>query len=321
MKRQIASNQNGIHEPTYLGLLRSGVLKKRVEQAYRLLTICHVCAWQCNVDRRRPSGKPRSRGVCRTGLKARISSYSPHHGEEDVLRGWRGSGTIFFTACNLRCQYCQNHDISQTTAGREVEPEELASIMLELQDLGCHNINFVSPSHVAPQIMAALHIAAQRGLRLPLVYNTGGYDSLKMLRLLDGLIDIYMPDMKYASENVARRYSRVIEYPTINQTAVQEMYRQVGDLVVNDLGLAVRGLLVRHLVLPNDLAGTGDVLRFLAEDLSTDTYLNLMPQYRPSYMASRYPEIDRPLSYEEYGEAQNQAQVSGLHHIDNRTDG
>ena len=320
MKRQIASNQKSIHEPAYLELFRSGVLNKRVEQAYRLLSLCQVCAWHCNVDRRQPAGTPRSRGVCRTGLKARVSSYCPHHGEEDVLRGWRGSGTIFFAACNLRCQYCQNHDISQTTAGREVEPEELAGIMLELQDAGCHNINFVSPSHVAPQIMAALQLAAQRGLRLPLVYNTGGYDSLEMLRLLDGLIDIYMPDMKYASEAIARRYSRVIEYPSINQAAVREMHRQVGDLVVNEFGLAVRGLLVRHLVLPDDLAGTGAVLRFLATELSTDSYLNLMPQYRSAYMAHRYPEIDRSLSYEEYRRVLTQAQAVGLQRLDKRID-
>jgi putative pyruvate formate lyase activating enzyme len=251
-------------------------------------------------------------------VKAQISSYGPHHGEENVLRGRRGSGTIFFTACNLRCQYCQNHDISQTTAGREVEPEELANIMLELQDQGCHNINFVSPSHVAPQIMAALQIAAQRGLRLPLVYNTGGYDSLEMLQLLDGVIDIYMPDMKYASEAIARRYSRVIAYPSINQAAVSEMHRQVGDLVVNEFGLAVRGVLIRHLVLPDGLAGTGEVLRFLAEELSTDAYLNLMPQYRPAYMAFQYPEINRSLSHKEYRRALTQAQAVGLQRLDNR---
>jgi len=301
-------------EPAYRKLLHSGELAERVAAAYELLSICDVCAWHCKVDRR--SG--RKLGVCKTGERARVSSYGPHLGEEDPLRGWRGSGTIFFTRCNLRCQFCQNHDISQTDIGREVEPEELAAIMLELQDRGCHNINFVSPSHVAPQIIAAVLIAAQAGLRLPLVYNTGGYDSLEMLRLLDGIVDIYMPDMKYADESLGRRYSKVRDYPQVNQAAVREMHRQVGDLQLDEQGLAVRGLLVRHLVLPNNLAGTDEIVRFLAEEISPQTYLNLMDQYRPAYRAARYPELTRPVTVEEYRKAREMAHAAGLRRLDER---
>ncbi|MEE9464362.1 MAG: radical SAM protein [Candidatus Neomarinimicrobiota bacterium] len=295
------------HDPAYLALLRSGELPDRVNQAQRLLALCHVCAWHCPRDRTNDQ-----MGVCRTGLKARVASFSPHHGEEDVLRGWRGSGTIFFGACNLRCRFCQNHDISQSKAGREVAPEELAVIMLDLQDRGCHNINLVSPSHVVPQIMTAVLIAAERGLRLPLVYNTGGYDSIEMLTLLDGIVDIYMPDMKYGDPDVARRYSRVKNYPAVNRAAVREMHRQVGDLVVDETGLAVRGLLIRHLVLPEGLAGTPDVLRFISNEISPHSYLNLMDQYRPAYRAGEHPPLDRALALHEYRDAAAKARTVGL---------
>jgi putative pyruvate formate lyase activating enzyme len=234
------------------------------------------------------------------------------------LRGWRGSGTIFFTRCNLRCQYCQNHDISQTDSGNEVEPEDLATMMLDLQARGCHNINFVSPSHVVPQIMAAVMIAAQAGLKIPLVYNTGGYDSLAMLKLLDGIIDIYMPDMKYADPDIARRYSKIRNYPQVNQTAVREMYRQVGDLQLDGRGVASRGLLVRHLVLPNNLAGTDQIVHFLANKVSTNTYLNLMDQYRPAYKAHQYPAVNRPITHDEYQAAVKMAQDAGINRLDHR---
>jgi putative pyruvate formate lyase activating enzyme len=247
-----------------------------------------------------------------------MSSYGPHLGEEDPLRGWRGSGTIFFTRCNLKCQFCQNHDISQTDAGYEAEPEQLASIMLELQGQGCHNINFVSPSHVVPQIMAAVLIAAEAGLRLPLVYNTGGYDSMAMLQLLDGIIDIYMPDMKYVDAEIARRYSKIPDYPQVNQVAVREMHRQVGDLHINSMGLAVRGLLVRHLVLPGNLAGTDQIVQFLATEISPDTYLNLMDQYRPAYKAHHFPELNRRISRLEYEAALKLARQAGLVRLDER---
>jgi putative pyruvate formate lyase activating enzyme len=299
--------------PAYVKILESEELPSRVSEAYEHLSICDVCAWECPVDRR--AGKI---GVCRTGELAKVSSYGPHLGEEDPLRGWRGSGTIFFTRCNLRCQYCQNHDISQTDRGDEVEPDQIARMMLELQSLGCHNINFVSPSHVVPQILAAVLIAAQAGLRIPLVYNTGGYDSLAMLRILDGVIDIYMPDMKYSDPNIARRYSKIRNYPQVNQTAVKEMYHQVGDLILDHQGIAQRGLLVRHLVLPESLAGTDEVVRFLSEEISPNTYLNLMDQYHPAYKAHAYPELNRRLTNQEYKQAVDAARSAGLNRLDQR---
>jgi len=300
-------------QPAYLKLLQSGDFKARVEEAYEHLSICDVCAWECPVDRR--AGQI---GVCQTGMRAKVSSYGPHHGEEQPLSGWRGSGTIFLTRCNLRCQYCQNHDISQTGHGDTVEPQEMAVMMLELQARGCHNINFVSPSHVVPQIMAAVLVAAQAGLEIPLVYNTGGYDSLAMLKLLDGIIDIYMPDMKYAHAEVARRYSKIRNYPQVNQAAMREMHRQVGDLQLNVRGIAKRGLLVRHLVLPNNLAGTEQIVHFLADEISTNTYLNIMDQYRPAYKAHNYPEINRSISSEEFQSAVQLALDAGINRLDQR---
>ena len=299
--------------PAYLDLLESGELKQRAARAHAHLSVCDVCAWKCPVDRL--AGRV---GMCRTGVRARISSYGAHLGEEDPLRGWRGSGTIFFSRCNLRCQFCQNHDISQSDIGEEVEPEILAAIMIELQSTGCHNINFVSPSNVAPQIIAAVQIAAEAGLRMPLVYNTGGYDSLEMLELLDGIIDIYMPDMKYAGAQTARIYSKARNYPAVNHAALREMHRQVGDLQLDPQGLATRGLLVRHLILPNDLAGTAEVVRFLAEEISPDTYLNLMDQYRPAYKASQYPKLNRRITPHEYQQALQAARQAWLHRLDER---
>jgi putative pyruvate formate lyase activating enzyme len=299
-------------KPAYLSLLRSGELKKRADEAQTRLACCDLCAWECKVDRTTPDGK---RGVCRTGSKARVSSYFPHYGEEHPLSGWRGSGTIFFARCNLLCQYCQNFDISQTDNGEEVEPEELAAIMLELQKNGCHNINFVSPSHVVAQILSSLVMAASQGLHIPLVYNTGGYDSLTALRLLDGVIDIYMPDMKYADARTALHLSKAKDYPAINQQAVKEMQRQVGDLQQDEGGLATRGLLVRHLVLPNELAGTEAVIRFLAEEISTNVYLNMMDQYRPAFNAHNFLQLARPITAEEYQVAVRLAHAAGLHRL------
>jgi putative pyruvate formate lyase activating enzyme len=299
--------------PSYLPLLHSGELQRRVEAAYARLAACDICPRHCGADRL--AGEL---GDCHTGELARVSSYGPHHGEEDVLAGWRGSGTIFFTRCNLHCQFCQNADISQTDDGDLVTPAELAAIMLRLQAAGCHNVNLVSPSHVAPQILAAVLIAAQAGLRLPLVYNTGGYDDLATLALLDGVIDIYMPDMKYADAAAAERYSLAPDYPQANRSAVREMHRQVGDLQVDAQGLAVRGLLVRHLVLPNQVAGTQEIARFLAEEISPHTYLNVMAQYRPCYRASRFPELSRPISRAEHRAAVQAALDAGLQRLDRR---
>ena len=299
-------------EPAYLALLRSGELKRRVQAAYERLHACDFCGRECRVDRHERAGS------CKTGMRAVVTSYHPHLGEEDPLRGWRGSGTIFFAWCNLNCQFCQNYDISQLGHGQKIEPEELAAMMLSLQAQGCHNINLVSPTHVVPQILAAVLIAAQAGLSLPLVYNTGGYDSLAALVLLYGVVDIYMPDMKYANAETAQKYSKVKAYPTVNQTAIKEMYRQVGDLVLDENGIALRGLLVRHLVLPDELAGTAEIARFLAEEVSRDTYINIMDQYRPCYKAAELPPLDRPITRAEYEQAVQQAREVGLHRFDKR---
>jgi putative pyruvate formate lyase activating enzyme len=297
-------------QSAYLSLLQSSELRKRVRQAYDHLETCDLCAWECRVNR--SAGKM---GVCRSGVRARVASYGPHRGEEAPLSGWNGSGTIFFSRCNLRCQFCQNHEISQTNTGDELEPEALAEIMLRLQTMGCHNINLVSPSHFVPQILAAVLLAAQAGLNLPLVYNTGGYDSIAALKLLDGVIDIYMPDMKYASLQIARSYSKARDYPRHNQAAVLEMHQQVGDLQIGDDGLARRGLIVRHLVLPYNLAGSSEILRFIAEKISPNTYLNLMDQYRPMYNARNFPKLKRPLRIEEYQQVLAESQSLGLYRL------
>jgi putative pyruvate formate lyase activating enzyme len=301
-------------EPAYLRLLQSGELARRAEQAYRQLENCDLCARYCHVNRRQTI----EGAVCRTGERAVVASYGAHHGEEAPIRGSRGSGTIFFSWCNLRCVFCQNWDISQKGIGRETEPAGLADMMLDLQRQGCHNINFVSPSHVVAQILAAVHDAAKRGLHLPLVYNTGGYDSAEALALLDGVVDIYMPDMKYGDSGLARKYSKVRNYVEANRAAVKEMHRQVGDLVFDENGIAVRGLLVRHLVMPQGIAGTQQVLEFIANEISRNTYLNLMDQYRPCYRTDEYPEIDRPTTAEEYRDALDAAARLGLDRLDQR---
>jgi putative pyruvate formate lyase activating enzyme len=298
--------------PAYLALLDSGELKRRVAQAYAQLEDCDLCARYCRVNRRQTLNGV----VCRTGERAVVHSYGPHHGEEEPLRGWGGSGTIFFSFCNLRCIYCQNWDISQKGEGQEVTPETLARIMLDLQRQGCHNINLVTPSHVVPQILVATLLAACQGLRLPLIYNTGGYDSPEALALLDGVVDIYMPDMKYGDSETAHRYSHVRNYWEANRLAVREMRRQVGDLVLDEHGLAHRGLLVRHLVLPGNLANTENVLAFLAREISTDTYLNLMDQYRPCYRAFDQPPLNRSLAPGEYERALRLAEQYGLRRLD-----
>jgi len=296
--------------PVYLNLSLTE-LRNRANDAYTRMEGCDLCARNCNVNR-----LAGDLGVCKTGLLAKVSSYGPHMGEEDPLRGWKGSGTIFFARCNLRCQFCQNHDISQADAGQEVTSQKLARIMLELQALGCHNINFVSPSHVVPQILAALLLAIQGGLHIPLVYNTGGYDSLETLKILSGIVDIYMPDMKFANGGCAKKYSRAQDYPQVNRVIVKEMYRQVGDLQLGENGLATRGLLVRHLVLPRNLAGTRQIVQFLSDEISKGTYLNLMAQYHPAYNAGRYPELNRRITSSEYNAAVRMAKEAGLTNLD-----
>jgi len=295
----------------YLSLYHSGELAERVEAARSLLQDCHVCPRHCGVDRLNGG-----LGECRTSAEIIISSYGPHFGEEAPLVGRNGSGTIFFTNCNLRCVFCQNYSISQLGEGEKVSKEELAYIMLSLQSKGCHNINLVSPTHVVPQILEALEIAVKSGLRLPLVYNSGGYDSVETLRLLDGVVDIYMPDMKYSDEKTAEKLSGVKNYPAINRAAVKEMHRQVGDLQIDEDGIAQRGLLVRHLVLPHGLAGTKEVMDFLANEVSPDTYVNIMAQYHPCYEAFQFPSLSRRTSAVEFQEAVALARQAGLNRLD-----
>ena len=295
--------------PAYQELLAAGELKKRVEAARDTLTPCIACPRACRVDR-----KGDEIGVCRVGRWARVASAFPHFGEERVLRGTRGSGTVFFSGCNLRCVFCQNWEISQRPAGRELAPEELAELFLWLEQRGVHNLNLVTPEHVVPQALEALYLAAKKGLRLPLVYNTSAYDSLESLRLLDGVVHIYMPDFKLWTREAARRYLGAADYPERAREAFREMHRQVGDLVVGREGLAERGMLVRHLVMPGMLEETKAILKFLAGEISKDTYLNLMDQYYPAYKAAagKYPELARPLFRWEYEEALRYARTLGL---------
>jgi putative pyruvate formate lyase activating enzyme len=299
--------------PAYLELSHAGKLSERVAAAIALLQGCRVCPRQCGVDRMYGEA-----GKCRTGRLAMVSSYGPHLGEESPLVGRHGSGTIFFTNCNLKCIYCQNYSISQLGEGMEVSKEELAKTMLFLQDKGCHNINLVSPTHVVPQILEALEVAVGLGLRLPLVYNTGGYDSLETLKILDGIVDIYMPDMKYSDVEIGLELSGIENYPDINRAAVREMHRQVGDLQINEDGVAVRGLLIRHLVLPQRLAGTEETVNFIAEKLSRNSYVNIMDQYRPCYQAHEHQKLARSLSTPEFTEAMELAHKAGLARLDKK---
>ncbi len=302
-------------EPVYLRTYESGEFARRVERALELLRSCTACPRVCRVDRLADKF-----AVCRTGRHAIVSSYFPHHGEEDCLRGRRGSGTIFFSGCNLRCVFCQNFDISWQVCGAPTPPDRLARMMLELQALGCHNINFVTPEHVVPQILEAMPAAIEGGLRLPLVYNTSAYDSMESLALLDGVVDIYMPDFKYWDAESARKYSRAPDYPQVARRTIKEMHRQVGDLKLDESGVARRGLLIRHLVMPGNVAGTREVMRWIAEELSPTTYVNVMPQYYPAGKVSRYEfeEINRRLMPVEYEAALEEAWRAGLKRLDAR---
>jgi putative pyruvate formate lyase activating enzyme len=283
-------------------------LQKRVEAAYKLLESCRVCPRECGVNRL----KNDKIGFCRSGLNPVISSVSPHHGEEPPLSGTKGSGTIFLTNCNLRCAYCQNYPISQLGNGVERTPGELACQMIWLQEQGCHNMNLVTPTHFMPQILKAFGIARERGFILPIVYNTSGYESLETLRLLDGIVDIYLPDMRYSDDAVARTYSVAPHYPEINRTAIKEMFRQVGNMVLDEDGIAMRGLIIRHLVLPNGLSGTEGIMKFLADDVSKDVYVSLMSQYFPAYKAHEIKELSRRITSDEYEEAYHIMQKYGL---------
>lgn len=300
-----------IFEPAYLKLTAQGELENRIEALFKKLEKCVLCPRKCGVNRLEDE-----KGVCKTGRKAVVSSFGPHFGEESPLVGHSGSGTIFFTFCNLGCVFCQNYDISHLGHGDRVEEKYLADVMLRLQRMGCHNINFVTPTHVVPQIVKALSFAIEKGLNLPLVYNSGGYDSVETLKILDGIFDIYMPDFKYSDPGVAKRFSNAPDYPEVAKTALKEMHRQVGDLQMDSQGIAQRGLLIRHLVLPDDLAGTSEAMKFISEELSVNSYVNVMNQYRPEYKAFEYPPLDRSITRDEFLKASMIARDKGIKRLD-----
>ncbi|MFC2116998.1 radical SAM protein [Bacteroidota bacterium] len=291
-------------EPSYIRAHKQGILRERTEMLLRDLHNCTLCPRNCHADR--ISGDT---GICQTGELAMVSSYMPHFGEES---------TIFFTNCNLLCNFCQNFDISHEGRGQTVHSRELADMMLTLQAIGCHNINFVTPTHVVPQILQALILAVEDGLQIPLVYNSGGYDHASTLKKLDGIIDIYMPDFKFWDSNIASDSCNAPDYPEVARQAVSEMYRQVGDLILNSEGLADRGLLIRHLVMPDGIAGTRNVMEFLSREISTDTYVNIMPQYRPCGHTSEISSLRRPIEMMEFREALQDALDAGITRLDQR---
>jgi putative pyruvate formate lyase activating enzyme len=302
--------------PAYLKTHERGLLAERVAAAQALLQSCKACPRECEANRSKDQT-----GVCKIGRRARVSSAFAHHGEEHCLRGWDGSGTIFFSGCNLGCVFCQNFEISQLVEGRELNAGQLTAVMVQLQEAGCHNINFVTPEHVVPQILEALPPAIEAGLRLPLVYNTGGYDSLESVRLLDGLVDIYMPDFKLWNPTHCAQYLRARDYAEAARAAIKAMHQQVGVLRMDEDGLALRGLLVRHLVMPGMLEDTRAILNWLATELSSDTYLNLMDQYHPAHKAATEPQfagINRRLARAEFAQAIELASAAGLWRLDSR---
>ncbi len=297
--------------PVYRKTLQSGALREKVISARKMMSDCRLCPRQCGADRL--AGE---KGLCRTADQARLASYQSHFGEEAPLVGWNGSGTIFFGGCNLLCCFCQNFEISHGEAGLPVSDSRLAAAMLELAQQGCHNINLVTPSHVVPQILGALEIAAEKGLRLPLVYNSGGYDDLETLQFLEGVVDIYMPDVKFFDPQLAQDACAAADYGVVVKQALREMHRQVGDLVINEDGLACSGLLVRHLVLPENLAGTREIMAFIAEEISRQTYVNVMSQYRPRGRAQKILALSRAVSPEEYRQALDDTRAVGLQRLD-----
>jgi putative pyruvate formate lyase activating enzyme len=300
-------------EPAYLKCHREGKLTERVEKALSLMESCRLCPRGCGVNRLQEE-----RGFCETGRKARVASYNAHFGEEAPLVGRHGSGTIFLSSCNLLCSFCQNYEISHLKEGVELEPQQMAAMMLHLAEAGCHNINFVTPTHVIPQILEALVHAVEGGLRIPLVYNSSGYDRRETLELLEGIFDIYMPDFKFWDARWSERYCQASDYREVAAEAIREMHRQVGDLVMDDDGVALRGLLVRHLVMPNKVANTEKVVAFLAEEISPNTYVNIMDQYRPCAVAQKDEFINRRLTAGEFRDATDAARKAGLKRLDPR---
>ncbi len=302
-----------VASPSYLRL-PPGALADKVREAEEILKECRLCPRNCRVDR--TSGE---RGFCRTGDRPFISSYGPHFGEERPLVGRFGSGTIFMGNCNLGCIFCQNYSISHLGEGAEMSSEKLAKIMLSLQEQGCHNINLVTPTHQMPMLIRSVQIASEKGLKLPIVYNCGGYESLHALKILEGIVDIYMPDFKYADPAMALRYSEAEDYTEVAKAALKEMHRQVGDLLIDRKGIALRGLLVRHLVLPEGIAGTAEIVSFIAKEISKNTYINIMDQYHPCYKAADHSPLDRRITGKEFTQAINLAVKAGLKRIDGIT--
>lgn len=298
-------------EPSYIKAHKNGKLAESIEKAYRILENCRLCPRECEVNRLKDE-----KGICRTGRSAEVSSYNPHFGEESPLVGSGGSGTIFMTNCNLLCVFCQNWEISHLGIGGEVSSKELAAMMLDLQKHGCHNINFVTPSHVIPQILDALPYAIQGGLHVPLVYNTGGYDAVESLKLLEGIFDIYMPDFKFWDTEMSGKYLKAPDYPEKMMEALKEMHRQVDDLLLDENGIALRGVLLRHLVMPGEVAGTREIMQFVAKEISPDTYVNIMDQYHPCGNAEKYPLIDRSITQDEYEDALRAAKEEGIARLD-----
>jgi putative pyruvate formate lyase activating enzyme len=292
--------------PSYLNL-NEAQFKERINQAYSYLLSCRLCPHQCGVNR-----KIGQTGFCRSTIQVQISSYNAHFGEEPPISGIHGSGTIFFTNCTLCCVYCQNYPISQLGHGNPISVSDLSRIMLDLQKQKCHNINFVTPTHFVPQIIEAIELSRSSGLHIPLVYNTSGYESIETLQLLDGIIDIYLPDAKYGDNVISEKYSRAENYFSVMKESIKEMYRQVGDLKIDQNGTAVSGLLVRHLVLPHNLAGTDKVLKWIAEKISKETYISLMAQYFPAFQASKYPALSRRINQGEYRKAREAFKRHGL---------
>jgi putative pyruvate formate lyase activating enzyme len=304
--------EDGADYPGYLGLEKRGLLAGREEKLAAFYESCRLCPRNCRVNRLKGE-----KGICQATSSVKFSGAFPHFGEERPLVGRSGSGTIFFSHCGLRCVYCQNYAISIEGEGIEVTEERLAETMVKVQSFGCHNINLVTPTHYVPGIVRAVRLAARRGLKIPLVYNTSGYETLETLELLDGVIDIYLPDFKYWHPAAAAKFSsNAYNYPYYAKLALKEMHRQVGELKVDERGIAVRGVVLRHLILPHGIAGTEEVIKFIVSELSPKTYVNLMSQYRPEYKAMEYPEISRRLTRSEYAEALAWAKKYGLTRLD-----
>lgn len=297
--------------PVYIETYKNGTLGQRIKTANKILSSCSLCPRNCKVERTKDQT-----GICKTGKKAIVASYQSHFGEEKPLVGINGSGTIFFSYCNLLCNFCQNYDISHTGYGYETTPVQLANIMLHLQNMGCHNINFVSPTHIVPQILSALEVAIENGLNIPLVYNSSAYDTIETIKLLDGVIDIYMPDFKFWNSYSAKITCQAPDYPQKAKIAIKEMYRQAGDLKLDQDSIAVKGLLVRHLLMPDSLDETKNILRFIRNEISPDTYTNIMPQYHPSGKAQYTDKFNRTITRYEYLEALQVAKEIGLRRLD-----